>query len=83
MMTDSLKQQLPIFQQRNIEHLNQWLEKIEIQQQPLTDAMKYALLLGGKRARPYLVYITAKMLGIDSEHADAPAAQLNVFILTH
>ncbi|MBB1312777.1 (2E,6E)-farnesyl diphosphate synthase [Aliivibrio sp. SR45-2] len=73
-MTDSLKQQLPIFQQRNIEHLNQWLEKIEIQQQPLTDAMKYALLLGGKRARPYLVYITAKMLGIDSEHADAPAA---------
>ncbi len=74
MMTDSLKQQLPIFQQRNIEHLNQWLEKIEIQQQPLTDAMKYALLLGGKRARPYLVYITAKMLGIDSEHADAPAA---------
>ncbi len=74
MMTDSLKQQLPIFQQRNIEHLNQWLEKIEIQQQPLTDAMKYALLLGGKRARPYLVYITANMLGIDSEHADAPAA---------
>ncbi|OEF09985.1 (2E,6E)-farnesyl diphosphate synthase [Aliivibrio logei] len=73
-MTDSLKQQLPIFQQRNIEHLNQWLEKIEIQQQPLTDAMKYALLLGGKRARPYLVYITANMLGIDSEHADAPAA---------
>lgn len=74
MMTDSLKQQLPIFQQRNIEHLNQWLEKIEIQQQPLTDAMKYALLLGGKRARPYLVYITANMLGIDSEHADVPAA---------
>ena len=52
MMTDSLKQQLPIFQQRNIEHLNQWLEKIAIQQQPLTEAMKYALLLGGKRARP-------------------------------
>ncbi|MGR6860966.1 (2E,6E)-farnesyl diphosphate synthase [Aliivibrio salmonicida] len=73
-MTDSLKQQLPIFQQRNIEHLNQWLEKIEIQQQPLTEAMKYALLLGGKRARPYLVYITAEMLGINSEHADAAAA---------
>ena len=74
MMTDSLKQQLPIFQQRNIEHLNQWLEKIAIQQQPLTEAMKYALLLGGKRARPYLVYITAKMLGINAEHADAAAA---------
>lgn len=76
MMTDSLKQQLPIFQQRNIEHLNQWLEKIEIQQQPLTEAMKYALLLGGKRARPYLVYITAEMLGINAEHVDAAAAAI-------
>ena len=74
MMIDSLKQQLPIYQQRNIEQLHQWLDKIEIQQQPLTEAMKYALLLGGKRARPYLVYITAKMLGVPTEHTDAAAA---------
>lgn len=74
MMIDSLKQQLPIYQQRNIEQLHQWLDKIEIQQQPLTEAMKYALLLGGKRARPYLVYITAKMLGVQTEHTDAAAA---------
>ncbi len=73
-MTDSLKHQLPIFQQRNIDQLNQWLEKIEIQQQPLTEAMKYALLLGGKRARPYLVYITANMLGVSAEFADDAAA---------
>ena len=73
-MTDSLKHQLPIFQQRNIKHLHQWLEKIEIQQQPLTEAMKYALLLGGKRARPYLVYITANMLGVSAEHSDDAAA---------
>lgn len=74
MMTDSLKQQLPIFQQRNIEHLHQWLKEIDIQQQPLTEAMKYALLLGGKRARPYLVYITADMLDVSVENTDAAAA---------
>ncbi|MUK31658.1 (2E,6E)-farnesyl diphosphate synthase [Aliivibrio fischeri] len=75
-MTDSLKQQLTFFQNRNIEQLNQWLEKIEIQQQPLTEAMKYSLLLGGKRARPYLVYITAQMLGIKAEFADSAAAAI-------
>lgn len=38
--------------------------------------MKYSLLLGGKRARPYLVYITAQMLGIKAEFADSAAAAI-------
>ncbi len=74
MMTDSLKQQLPIYQKRNIEQLNQWLDKFDIQQQPLIDAMKYALLIGGKRVRPYLVYMTAKMLNVATKYADDAAA---------
>lgn len=36
--------------------------------------MRYGLLLGGKRARPFLVYITGQMLGCDLEVLDTPAA---------
>jgi len=36
--------------------------------------MRYGLLLGGKRARPYLVYITGQMLGCSIEDIDTPAS---------
>ncbi|EEX37643.1 octaprenyl-diphosphate synthase/dimethylallyltransferase/geranyltranstransferase/geranylgeranyl pyrophosphate synthetase [Vibrio metschnikovii CIP 69.14] len=35
--------------------------------------MRYGLLLGGKRARPYLVYITGQMLGCQLTDLDTPA----------
>ena len=37
---------------------------INSQPSPLADAMKYGLLLGGKRIRLFLVYATGKMLGL-------------------
>ena len=40
----------------------------------LRDAMKYGLLLGGKRVRPFLVYAVGEMLGVKSELLDGPAA---------
>ncbi|WP_421245411.1 (2E,6E)-farnesyl diphosphate synthase [Aeromonas sanarellii] len=40
----------------------------------LRDAMKYGLLLGGKRVRPFLVYAVGEMLGVKSEQLDGPAA---------
>ncbi|MCQ8115747.1 geranyl transferase, partial [Vibrio parahaemolyticus] len=35
--------------------MNLWLDQLTYQEQPLIQAMKYGLLLGGKRVRPFLV----------------------------
>ena len=40
----------------------------------LKEAMGYALLLGGKRSRPFLVYATGLALGVKEELLDYPAA---------
>lgn len=65
---------LTSFQQRNSQQLEWWLEQYPHQNQTLIEAMRYGLLLGGKRARPFLVYITGQMLGCDIEHLDTPAS---------
>ncbi len=36
--------------------------------------MKHGTLLGGKRARPFLTYVTGQMLGADCANLDTPAA---------
>ncbi|CAM3022027.1 (2E,6E)-farnesyl diphosphate synthase [Vibrio ordalii] len=64
---------LSSYQQRNIDQLNLWLCRLPHQKQSLIDAMRYGLLLGGKRARPYLVYITGQMLGCTQNELDTPA----------
>jgi farnesyl diphosphate synthase len=42
----------------------------------LKQAMEYALLMGGKRRRPFLVYATGKMLSIKEKDLDGPAAAI-------
>ncbi|EKO3779546.1 (2E,6E)-farnesyl diphosphate synthase [Vibrio metschnikovii] len=64
---------LSSFQQRNNQQLNEWLHRLPYQHLPLIEAMRYGLLLGGKRARPYLVYITGQMLGCQLTDLDTPA----------
>ena len=52
----------------------------------LHEAMRYAVLNGGKRVRPLLVYATGECLGIESENLDAPAAAIQLihaFSLVH
>ncbi|WP_319554963.1 (2E,6E)-farnesyl diphosphate synthase [uncultured Vibrio sp.] len=71
-----MQQTLTSFQQRNNQQLNLWLEQLPYQELPLIDAMKYGLLLGGKRVRPFLVYITGQMLGCKPEDLDTPAAAI-------
>ncbi|MDV6252660.1 (2E,6E)-farnesyl diphosphate synthase [Vibrio sp. EA2] len=71
-----MQQTLTSFQQRNNQQLNLWLEQLPYQDLPLIDAMKYGLLLGGKRVRPFLVYITGQMLGCQSDDLDTPAAAI-------
>ncbi|KII76829.1 (2E,6E)-farnesyl diphosphate synthase [Vibrio renipiscarius] len=65
---------LTSFQQRNSQQLEWWLDQYPHQNQTLIEAMRYGLILGGKRARPFLVYITGQMLGCDVENLDTPAS---------
>ena len=67
---------LSFYQERNNTQLSRWLDKFEPQEQSLIQAMRYGLLLGGKRVRPYLVYITGEMLGCSLEDLDTPASAI-------
>jgi farnesyl diphosphate synthase len=52
----------------------------------LKKAMEYALLSGGKRVRPFLVYATGEMLGADPQALDAAALSIeciHAFSLVH
>ena len=69
-----MQEALTSLQQRNNAQLEAWLNTLPHQQQPLIEAMRYGLLLGGKRARPFLVYITGQMLGCTLEELATPAA---------
>ncbi|MGR5069970.1 MULTISPECIES: (2E,6E)-farnesyl diphosphate synthase [Vibrio] len=71
-----MQETLTSYQQRNNQQLNLWLEQLPHQEQPLIQAMKYGLLLGGKRVRPFLVYITGQMLGCAPEDLDTPASAI-------
>lgn len=67
---------LAVYQERNNQQLDTWLETLPLQNQKLIQAMHYGLLLGGKRARPYLVYITGQMLGCTLDDLDTPASAI-------
>jgi len=49
-----------------------------IQPQTLHEAMRYAVLNGGKRVRPVLVYLTGEALTIDTALLDAPACAVEL-----
>ncbi len=67
---------LSSYQARNNAQLNLWLNRLPHQNLDLINAMRYGLLLGGKRARPFLVYMTGEMLGCTSEELDTPASAI-------
>lgn len=53
---------------------------------PLIEAMRYAVLLGGKRVRPFLIYATGRMLGVALEKLDHSAAameSIHAYSLVH
>ena len=65
-----------IFQTRINKFLEHKLENLTINNHKLHQAMSYGLLIGGKRIRPYLVYITGEALGIDLNDLDGIAGAL-------
>lgn len=89
-MSYQLATDLSTHQQRINEFLTQKLSQTVVQTEhltsPLIDAMKYAVLLGGKRVRPFLMYATGRMLGVPLEKLDHSAAameSIHAYSLVH
>ena len=72
----SMNEALTSLQKRNNQQLDLWLNHLPDQNQSLIQAMRYGLLLGGKRARPFLVYITGQMLNCELDDLDTPASAI-------
>ncbi|MBA6230656.1 MULTISPECIES: (2E,6E)-farnesyl diphosphate synthase [unclassified Colwellia] len=78
--------QLDFYQTRINQYLADKLAKYEINDKNLFLAMQYGLLIGGKRMRPYLSYITGEALGLKLSDVDGIAAALeciHAFSLIH
>jgi farnesyl diphosphate synthase len=58
--------------------LERWLPAASTQPSRLHEAMRYAVLGGGKRVRPALAYATAEALGVPATRLDGPAAAVEL-----
>jgi len=58
--------------------MSQWLPGEEVLPQTLHRAMRYAVLNGGKRLRPVLVYATGQALDIPAHHLDGVASAVEL-----
>lgn len=77
---------LPQCQQRVEHFLTDVLAVRPVTDAKLLEAMRYSLLLGGKRVRPFLVYSVGQMLGAHLTDLDGPAAAiecLHTYSLIH
>ena len=78
--------QLDFYQTRINQYLADKLAEYEVNDERLLSAMQYGLLIGGKRMRPYLSYITGDALGLELSDVDGIAAALeciHAFSLIH
>mgnify|MGYP003587903056 CR=1 FL=1 len=75
-MTNDLSKNLALSQQRVNDFLAQQLDSYPAHDTQLIDAMRYAVLLGGKRVRPFLIYATGQMLGVTLNQLDCSAAAM-------
>jgi len=63
-------------QKRTDHYLIQTLDKLVVNDEKLLAAMRYALLMGGKRMRPYLAHITGASLAAEPSDIDGIAAAI-------
>ncbi len=68
--------QLRVLQKRVDQALTTYIDAQPFSDSPLVSAMRHGALLGGKRLRPYLVYATGELFGLDLKNLDAPAAAI-------
>lgn len=74
MSNTELATALSHYQARNNDLLAHWINQLGHADQPLIQAMKHGTLLGGKRVRPFLTYVTGRMFGLTEDALDTPAA---------
>ncbi len=74
----SFTQMLADYRQRVELALEARLPAVDIEPARLHEAMRYAVLNGGKRIRAVLVYATGKALDANLEHLDAPACAMEL-----
>ncbi|MGH8166029.1 MAG: farnesyl diphosphate synthase [Woeseiaceae bacterium] len=82
----SCAEKISAYSQRISERLDRALPAAGHMPQRLHEAMRYAVLNGGKRVRPLLVYATGECLGIEPGRLDAPAVAIELihaFSLVH
>lgn len=66
--------------------LDRWLPAPSETPQRLHEAMRYAVLGGGKRVRPLLVYLTGEAIGVPADRLDGPACAaelIHAYSLVH
>lgn len=81
------------FSERIVDYTGRVAEKLDAilppgskEPEQLHEAMRYAVLNGGKRIRPLLVYATGECLHVSESQLDAPAAAIELihaFSLVH
>ncbi|TMM46016.1 (2E,6E)-farnesyl diphosphate synthase [Colwellia ponticola] len=64
------------YQQRINDFLITKIDQLTINDTKLLDAMRYGLLIGGKRMRPYLAYITGEAVSANIDDIDAVAGAI-------
>lgn len=82
----SFAERLPAYLARVERALEHWLPAPDLKPEQLHEAMRYAVLGGGKRLRPTLLYATGEVLGIPPERLDGPAAaveMIHAYSLVH
>ncbi|HEX4300765.1 MAG TPA: farnesyl diphosphate synthase [Gammaproteobacteria bacterium] len=77
-MTLTFKERVPEYSARIEQVLDRWLPPAEKIPQRLHSAMRYAVLGGGKRLRPLLIYATGETLRLPATQLDGPAAAVEI-----
>ena len=74
----TLKDKLRVYQSRVEGALDAWLPGSDVEPAYLHEAMRYAVLGGGKRIRPVLVYAAGEAFGVDLPCLDGPAVAVEM-----
>ncbi|MGI9235832.1 MAG: polyprenyl synthetase family protein [Woeseiaceae bacterium] len=85
-MSDTFANRIAAYTARIDARLDETLPEESTLPTRLHEAMRYAVLNGGKRVRPLLVYATGECLGVSADALDAPAVAIELihaFSLVH
>jgi farnesyl diphosphate synthase len=77
-MKPALSNLINVCQTRTENLFTRYLKELETPAPKLQEAMAYAVMNGGKRIRPLLVYATGMALGAEMEHLDSAASAVEL-----